>query len=71
MLLDLDAFSACIGLPSVLARGILRECLFYHYRSKGLFSTLRDIDRIEFEGLNFNLGNIYEVIKAVAAVYPI
>ncbi len=40
------------------------------FDARGIFDALSGIAGIEFEGLNFNLGNIEEVIKAVGAVYP-
>jgi DNA repair photolyase len=40
------------------------------FDAPGLCAAIPETGRIEFEGLNFNLGNIDEVIKAVAAVYP-
>jgi DNA repair photolyase len=40
------------------------------FEARGVFDLLRGVRMIEFEGLNFNLGNIDEVIKAVGEIYP-
>lgn len=35
-----------------------------------IFMNFGGFERLEFEGLNFNLGNIENVIKSVSAVFP-
>jgi len=35
-----------------------------------IFGEFKEIGRVEFEGLNFNLGNIDGIIKAVRKIYP-
>lgn len=37
---------------------------------KGVFQRFSSVSRIEFEGLNFNLINIEDIIRALGAVYP-
>ena len=38
--------------------------------TKSIFSVFGGAGRIDFEGLNFNLGNIKEVIGAIGSLYP-
>lgn len=39
-------------------------------KPEDIFSTFKNIKRIDFEGLNFNLGNIQQVINAVSILHP-
>ena len=38
--------------------------------TESIFESFKKVDKIDFEGLNFNLGNIDEIILKVSEVYP-
>ncbi|MDD5668702.1 MAG: radical SAM protein [Candidatus Omnitrophica bacterium] len=55
------------GIP---VTGYYSPVLPYIFNAREALSELKDIKNIEFEGLNFNLGNIQEVIKSVGSFFP-
>jgi len=55
---------------SIPVTGYYSPVLPYVFNAREALSELKDIKNIEFEGLNFNLGNINEVIKSVDSLFP-